>query len=91
MDVAIISKCDSPSFGMTCHNSRPNRIRRKAEAEHFEGIPLLTTLGAFNVMEVAFVVGIPQVACMLMNCPKIGKEISNFREERYSVTHLDLP
>ena len=43
---------------------------------------MLTTLGAFDMMELSFAIGIPQVTGMPMNCLKPGKEISNSKEER---------
>ena len=52
---------------MTRHYPLPYRMRRKAETYHFKGISLLTSLGALNMMEFTFVIGISQVTGMPMN------------------------
>ena len=51
MDESIIGIGNSPSSRMTLHYPLPHRMRRKAETDHFEGIPLLTSLGALNMVE----------------------------------------
>ena len=70
---------------------RGSALRRKAETYHFKGISLLTSLGALNMMEFTFVIGISQVTGMPMNCLKIWKEVSNSRQAWDIIAHLDTP
>ena len=64
-------------------------MHRKAETDHFKGVPLLPTFGAHDMMELPSVISESQFACAAMRCLEIGEEGPDIRKGCDSIAHLD--
>ena len=87
----IIGEGDSPGLGAARHDSAPYRVDCQTETQHFEGVALLPSRGALDVMHRAFVIYIQKSARALVQGFEVLEEHMHGSKMRQLVAYLHLP